>query len=149
MQENEFRFRWLEYEDYDMLCEWWEFWRWPVLEKDFLPDYGRGGVLVLKDDVPICSIFLYMSNSDLCFLGWMVSNPKYREKDRYDAIAYLIDVASEEAFSQGRKYVYGVSNKKSVIERYAKSGFIAGPSNCTEMIKHNPNNNKLCQQQHQ
>jgi hypothetical protein len=138
MQENDFTFRWLEYGDYDMLCEWWKFWRWPQLDKDFLPDYGRGGILVLKGDVPICSIFLYFSNSDVCFLGWLVSSPTYREKDRYKAIAYLIDVASEEAFKQGRKYIYGVSNKQSVIERYVKSGFIPGPSNCTEMIKHNP-----------
>ena len=88
-----------------------------------------------KDGINICSIFLYFSNSDLCFLGWIVSNPEYREKDRHDAIDYLIGVASEAAIEQGAKYVYGTSNKKSIIERYEKNGFFLGPSNCTEMLK--------------
>ena len=29
--------------DYEILVEWWKAWKWPPVEKDFLPDNGTGG----------------------------------------------------------------------------------------------------------
>ena len=66
--ENELVFRPLKEEDYEIICKWWKWWRWPVIARTILPDNGNGGFMVEKNNIPIVSGFLYISNSEMAML---------------------------------------------------------------------------------
>ena len=67
--------------DWETLQEWWLKWNWPVMSKDLLPMNGCGGLMVYKGDELITCGFLYLSNSKVAWLDWIVSNPEYRDED--------------------------------------------------------------------
>jgi hypothetical protein len=54
----EYELRMLTDNDYDMLRSWWKWFRFPA-PKDYLPEDGRGGILVSKNGVPICAGFFF------------------------------------------------------------------------------------------
>lgn len=85
----------LKESDWETLCSWWDEWpEWQNPPRDFLPDNGKGGLMVEKD-VPIVAGFIYYTNSKGALLEWVVSNPDYKEADRKQAIALLINAAEE------------------------------------------------------
>ena len=54
-----FDIRPLQENDYeDILVKWWKDWGWEAPAKDFLPDNGKGGIMILEDDIPIACILL-------------------------------------------------------------------------------------------
>ena len=76
----DFNIRPLNSNDYDnILLGWWKDWGWVAPPKDFLPQNGEGGIIILDGDVPICAGFLYASNSNLCWVDWIISNKQYRK----------------------------------------------------------------------
>ena len=83
----------LKESDWDTLCSWWDEWpEWQSPPRDFLPNNGAGGLMVEKD-VPIVAGFIYYTNSKAALLEGIISNPNYREADRKQAIAILINAA--------------------------------------------------------
>ena len=50
----------LNLKDYDTyLKKWWSDWGWMTPTKDFLPDNGKGGMMILDEDgTPICAGFI-------------------------------------------------------------------------------------------
>jgi len=79
---NKLKFRPLEEEDYETICKWWDFWFKRSLPKEFLPDDGKSGFMIEKNNQLVACGFLYITNSKVAFLGWVISNPKYKQKDR-------------------------------------------------------------------
>jgi hypothetical protein len=79
--------------DYEeILVEWWKQWNWEPPVKDFLPDDGKGGIIVYDGDTPICAGFIYVTNSKVAWVDWIISNKEYRIKDkRREAIKLLIE----------------------------------------------------------
>ena len=50
--------------DYEeVLVNWWKDWGWTPPPKEFLPEDGEGGVMVLHNEQPICAGFVYFTNS--------------------------------------------------------------------------------------
>ena len=46
--------------DYDeILVGWWKQWGWLPPERDFLPDNGKGGIIVFDQDVPVCRFYVH------------------------------------------------------------------------------------------
>tara|TARA_Y100000817_G_C16845222_1_gene539772 strand:- start:483 stop:890 length:408 start_codon:yes stop_codon:yes gene_type:complete len=131
-----FTIRLLEDGDYEnTLVKWWNDWKWDAPAKDFLPQEGRGGIMVSKDDVDICAGFLYFTNSKAAWCEFIVSNKDYKEKDRADAILLLIETLSELSRQNGVKYVYTSLKNNNLIDKYKECGYIQGDTGCTEMIK--------------
>ena len=93
------------------------------LAKDFLPDNGKGGFMVEKQDQPIVAGFLYTTNSNAALLEWIVSNPKYREDDREKAIELLIEGAESVCKKQGIKYIFSIGRNKHLINTHKKLGY--------------------------
>ena len=122
--------------DYETLSEWWEDWGWDPVEKDFLPDDGKGGIMVLDGDEPVCAGFMYATNSKVAWVNWIVSNMNYRKKpQRKEAIDLLIESLSEICKKSGFKYVFSNNNNKLLIDHFLKSGYATGCNNSTELIK--------------
>ena len=117
----------LKESDWDALKELWSSWSgWIPPQKDFLPQNGTGGLIVEKDNKPIAAGFIFLGiDYKLAYFGWIVSDPKYREKDRSLAMEMLIKKAEDFCRSIGRKYLNTFVEKKSttLLKAHKKLGW--------------------------
>ena len=122
--------------DWDTLVEWWDSWpEWTAPSKDFLPDNGKGGFMVEKNNQPIVAGFLYTTNSKAALLEWIVSNPKYRESDRNEAVELLIKGAENVCKEQGIKYIFSIGRNKNLIKTHKKLGYQVDDKPSYEIVK--------------
>ena len=133
---NKLKSRLLKDSDWETLCQWWESWpKWVNPPKSFLPDNGKGGLMVEKDGKPIVAGFLYITNSDAVLLEWIVSDPEYRGKDRKEALELLITTAELTCKGLGKKHVFTIGRNKHLIETHKKLGWTVDPDPSYEIIK--------------
>jgi hypothetical protein len=133
----EFNIRKLNSTDYDKtLVGWWNDWGWEPPAKDFLPDDGESGLMVLDNDVPVCAGFIYITNSKAAWVDWIISNKKYtKNKRKYKAITLLVESLTNTCKDNGNKYIYALIKHKGLIKTYEKLGYIKGDTYTEEMIK--------------
>jgi hypothetical protein len=121
---------------HDTLVGWWSEWGWEAPALDFLPDNGRGGVMVLDGATPICAGFVYITNSKACWVDWIISNKRYTQRDkRREAITLLVSSLTDICKRSGGKYCYALIKSQSLIEVYKELGYQQGDSYNSEMIK--------------
>lgn len=119
----------------DILVGWWNDWGWEAPVKDFLPDDGKGGIIILDEEVPICAGFMYATNSKVAWVDWIISSKTYRGNKRKQAIKLLIETLTNVCKNTGSKYIYALIKHKGLIETYESLGYIKGDSYTNEMIK--------------
>lgn len=122
-------------DDYPTLAAWWKWHRFPAPAKELLPDDGRGGLLLLVDDIPVCAGYIFFTNSKFAWIEFIVSNPEYRENDRAVLLQHLINELTEIAKSKGYLVAYTSLKKESLIEHYEACGYSKGSTGTVEMIK--------------
>ena len=133
---NEFICRVLTENDWETLVSWWDFWpKWQAPPKDFLPDNGTGGLMIEKNNIPIVAGFMYQTNSKGVLLEWIISNPKYKEKDRREAIEKLITEVEKSCIEMGYNYVFTIGRNKSLIEKHRKLGWFVDDKPSHEITK--------------
>jgi hypothetical protein len=133
----DFVIRPLNESDYEsILVGWWDDWKWEPPQKDFLPDDGKGGIMILDGDVPVCAGFIYTTNSKVAWVDWIISNKNYRKKpQRINAIGLLVETLTNISKSTGHKYSYALIKHPGLIGTYEKLGYIKGDGYTGEMIK--------------
>lgn len=131
----ELNIRRLRESDWESLIQWWKWWKWNPLPKEYMPDNGLGGLMVEKNNIPIVAGFIYFTNSKGALLEWIVSNPKYKEKDRKEAIELLIMGAEEVCKAQGFKYMFTIGRNKHLIEVHKKLNWSVDNTPSYEIIK--------------
>lgn len=120
----------------DILVGWWKDWGWEPPQKDFLPNDGKGGIIIYDGDVPICAGYMYLTNSKVGWVDWIISNKSYTNKElRKDAITLLVSRLTEICKLVNCKYVYALIKNQSLINTYESLGYIKGDSYTGEMIK--------------
>jgi hypothetical protein len=130
----EFSIRKLNPSDYkDVLVGWWKDWGWQAPAKDFLPDNGEGGLMVMVDDKPVCAGFIYISNSKVAWVEWIISDKKHKKK-RKEAINLLLDKLIFTCKNLNMKYIFATNDNKNLINTFINKGFRKG-SITTELIK--------------
>ena len=122
-------------QDLPMLFSWWKAWGWEQMPPDgFLSD---DGILVTNGDDCICAGFLYkISNADVAWFTFPVSNPEIRGVERKDGIRLMIDTIVGIAKDLGYKYVYSSLRNSSMIQAQKNCGFIEADNNHTELLKY-------------
>ena len=130
-----FNVRKLTEQDYSMLVDWWKWWRWSPPSKNLLPDNGTGGIIIEKNNIPVVAGFLYFTNSEMVLLEWIVSNPKYKESDRKDAIEMLINVSEQVCRKENKKYMFTIGRSKHLRETHEKLGWSVDTKSSYEIIK--------------
>ncbi len=111
----------------EVLVGWWKDWNFVPPLKDFLPDNGKGGMIVYENLTPICAGFLYITNSNVAWINWIVSNKEYKfRKKRTQAFNLLINTLINIALNNKKTYVFANNNNPSLINRYLKLGFLKG-----------------------
>ncbi len=121
--------------DYETLEKWWKAWKWPPIEKDFLPENGTGGFVIEKEGVMIVAGFVYITNSKAVLLEWIVSNPDYKENDRDMAITVLITSVEKIVKDWGYNYIFTIGRNKSLISKHKKLGWQVDEKPSHEIVK--------------
>jgi hypothetical protein len=123
--------------DYDtILSEWWRNWGWDPVEKDFLPDDGKGGLMVLDGEEPVCAGFVYTTNSKVAWVDWIISSDTYRKKpERGEAIKLLVETLTNICKNTGHKYSYALIKHPGLSNVYEELGYAKGDKYVGEMIK--------------
>lgn len=120
----------------DILVGWWKQWRWEPPMKDFLPNNGTGGVMVFDGDTPICAGYMYLTNSSVSWVDWIISNKEYTKRpERREAIKLLVSTLSDISKKSGSKYAYALIKNQSLVKVYEDLGYIKGDSYTSEMLK--------------
>lgn len=120
----------------DILVGWWKDWKWTPPLKDFLPSDGKGGVMVLDNDIPVCAGFVYMTNSKVAWVDWIISSRNYSKKpQRKEALDLLITTLTNICKDTGNKYCYALIKNKSLIKTYETLGYTSADNYTQEMIK--------------
>ena len=132
-----FNVRPLNENDYDtILTAWWEAWGWESPTKDFLPDDGKGGIMVLDGEVPVCAGFIYTTNSKVAWVDWIISNKEYRKKpERSESIKVLVETLTNICKNTGHKYSYALIKHPILMSTYQELGYVKGDGYTSEMIK--------------
>jgi hypothetical protein len=120
----------------DILVGWWKQWGWEPPQRDFLPNDGKGGVIVYDENVPICAGFMYITNSKVAWVDWIISNKEYTKKpQRKDAIKLLVSTLTGICKTTSSKYIYALIKNESLVNTYEELGYIQGSTYTKEMIK--------------
>ena len=136
INKDELLCRGLRSSDWDALLSWWDFWPgWSAPSRDFLPGNGTSGLMIQKNGEPIVAGFIYETNSSGAMLEWIVSNPKYKQKDRSNAIEMLIVEAEKWCKENGYGYMFTIGRSKSLIEKHRKLGWVVDDKPSHEITK--------------
>jgi|TARA_R110000824_G_scaffold1687_10_gene8419 hypothetical protein len=131
----EFTVRKLNTTDYDdILVGWWKGWKWTPPTRDFLPENGEGGFIVLDGDTPVCAGFVYITNSKVAWCEFIISNPNYKDH-RKEALSLLVETINTLCIELKMKYIYALLKSNSLIDLYSNLGYKQADSYKSEMIK--------------
>ena len=122
-------------EDYEVICDWWTKWEWPILPKELLPQDGLGGFVVEKNKKPIVAGFVYLTNSKGAWFDYIVSDPDYREDDRDSAVEQLIDGVQQFCIDLGIKSILHIGKNKGLMNKFNKLGWHVDKKPSYEVIK--------------
>ncbi len=122
MKEN-YNIRPIKVEDYSFLAEWWRSYDGIELPSSgALPNNGLGGFVVEVNNKPIAAAYVYLTNSTIGYIDFLISDPNYKGKDRYNAIANLILSCSNYAVDKGCEAVWAMTKYNGVINRCKELG---------------------------
>jgi len=125
----------LNSEDYEaILVGWWKDWGWDAPLRDFLPQNGEGGIMVMDGDIPVCAGFIYNTNSKVAWVDWIISNKDYKES-RSEAIVLLVETLTSIAKNLDNNYAYALIKHEGLIKTYESLGYMQAENYNTEMIK--------------
>ena len=109
-------------EDYKVIDSWYLGHNLPQPASKFLPNNGLGG-LILEKDKPIAVAYIYTTNSLTGYIDFLISDPNYKQRDRYDIILELFKVCTQEAYNLGCETVWAQSSIKGVTKRAKEIGW--------------------------
>lgn len=117
---------------YKKVCEWWKYHNFPILPLDFLPFEA---FTISKDEIELYTVFLYVTDSSLCWLTFPVSNPTATFEEKHGAMEQLFKDVGEYAKSEGYKFMFTTSPLPRVQEALIASGFSLGDENVNHYMK--------------
>ena len=129
----ELQLRKFKKEDYKTILNWWKFWKFSAVPFDFLPETGY---MLTYNGEDVIAGFLYKTNSKVCWIEFIVSNPKIKDRSlRKSSKIHLISILSEMAKDYDFKYIYANLKDKHLINTYLQCGFTTGDSGYQEVVK--------------
>lgn len=117
-----------EEQDYEVVCAWWDSHGWPRVPFTSLPFNGY-----LVDGT--CAAFLYVTDSDLAIMEWIIGNPAVEKSVRGEALNNLIEFISKDAKNMGYKTIITMTKHSKLIDRFVSHGFMVTDENMIHLVK--------------
>lgn len=119
-------------EFYPIYCKWLEGHNFPAISELVLPE----NVFVFySDDVPCYCIWLYFTDSKLCWIAFPASNKNVNFKKREKGLEFLMNHVLSYCKKKKIKMVLTTSNTSPVIESLKNSGFETGDQGVNHYYK--------------
>ncbi len=118
-------------EHYDIVGSWWKKHKSLIPQREYLPE---NGLIVFVDDKPVCSGFMYKTDSVICILAWVVCNPDAGKKERDLGLTYLIQSFKEWSIKAGFKIIHSSVGGEKYLQRLENEGFIRTDKMKTHMF---------------
>ena len=109
-------------DDYIFINKWWIDSGLKLPPEGCLPDNGLGGLIIEKEK-PIAALYIYTTNSTMGYIDFLISDPTYKEKDRYEVILSLFKACIKKCNEEGIINAWFMSDNKAVIDRALAIGF--------------------------
>lgn len=109
---------------YDRLKNWWEGHK--AFDNKVLPysSVPNRVFTVSKGDIDLYSIAIIITDTDICWVGWITSNPFVpTNRHKEGALEYLYNIISVVMRSQGFNTMVSHAKLKGLMKALDKSGF--------------------------
>lgn len=118
---------------YDMLSQWWKGHKFPIVASDMLPEK----IMLTRnnDNVLTHAMFVYETNSDLCWLAFPVSNPSLTRPQKKGCLEAMMKASIEYCKQLGFKYVFTTSPVEAIQTKLTSVGFQLGDENVNHYLK--------------
>lgn len=110
-----------------MVAQWWNAHDWPEIPPEFLPTTG----MIVPD---VAAGFLYFTDSKVAMIEWIVSNPKAKNRDVYEAIVDIIRGLKSKARAEGYEAIFSYTKAKGLLKVFQKSEFKITDREMTHVI---------------
>ena len=117
---------------YDTLCKWWMDWKFPVMSINALPN---NIFVVSNEEVDLYAIPVYLSDSDVCWVGFITGNKNSTKALRSGSLDYLIKFTEQYLKQSGRKFIMTVSKTPVLKKRFEDNGYLLSGEGVNEYIK--------------
>ena len=118
--------------DYEMISSWWEHHHHSAfVPPECLSTYG---MIACVKDLPAAAGWLYIGNSALGWMEWIVTNPRAPMKSRGLGLKYLLERLCHEAQAFKLRSCFVSVKKKSLMRHYQRLGFFATETGMTNMV---------------
>ncbi len=121
-----------ENDHYPMICSWWTWHKFSPVAQALLP---KNALIVSNGETPVCCGFLYSSDSGMGWIEFVVANPDARPRDISQCIDLLLLSLVELSRKLGQACLFTSSNKKGLIKRFMRAGFMVGDTATTQLVR--------------
>jgi hypothetical protein len=117
---------------YETLVKWWVRWDFPVLEKTSLP---HRIFVVSAEGIDLYAAPVYVSDSALCWIGFITGNKDTEKKYRKNALNFLLYNTEQYMKSIGYELIMTVSSNPVLKKLFEDANYISSSKNIVEYIK--------------
>ena len=106
--------------DDNEIINWWKDWGLEIPDQECLP---KKGYVVINNNIKVAAGYLYYTNAKIAYVDFVISNIKYREKDRNNLITMLIDHMVQKALNKGCKFVWATTANPNIVDKVKKLNY--------------------------
>lgn len=117
--------------DYSLLEQWWKDHDHQVVPENMLSSLG---FVVEKDNTAVMCGFVYLTNSKISILEFIVSSPELNKEENNTAINLLISGVEKYTKTKGYEYCMMFLQRPKLKERFADRGYIKINENVDIML---------------
>lgn len=119
-------------EFYDVMKGWWNDWDFPVLGVDFLPS---NILVVFHNEEEVCAIPFYLSDSTICWTGFITSNKMASKEARKGALTFGLESLTDFLSQTKYKHLFTVTSNPFIEKSLQESGYFLADKSKKEYIK--------------
>ena len=109
-------------EDYILINEWWKDIDKAPPPRNLLPENGLHGLMACKGDRPIVCTYLYLTNSKFGYCDYMISDSRYKGRDRFQIVLELMNISIGTAWELGCEDFWFIKKNKGMLKRCKSLG---------------------------
>ena len=120
---KKYNIRPIKVEDYTTLIEWWnQYEHVDIPSSDLLPNGGLVGLAIEKDVKMMAAAYVYLTNSAMGYIDFLVSDPSYKGPGKFNMLMELMEACTALALRQGCKIVWAMTTYQIMAEVAKKMG---------------------------
>lgn len=117
---------------YATIKKWWSDWDFPIFGVESLPE---NIVVVYHNEEEVCAIPVYLSDSNVCWIGFITSNKLASKEARKGSLTFGLKVVSEILEFTKYRHIFTVTGNAFIDKSLNESEFTLANKNIKEYIK--------------